>query len=62
MPIVRSRFAIGLGPLDCARDDVSICSYLLTQLWDQDWRQSIRVPCGMAVLVQVGSSDIASYS
>lgn len=37
---------------------LAICSYLLTQLLD--WQWSIRVPCGVAVLVQIGSSDTAT--
>ena len=55
-----SRSWYNYGPLDCARDDVlcAMCSYSFTQL--QDWWWSKRVPCGVAVLVQVGSSDAAT--
>ena len=55
-----SRSWYNYGPLDCARDDVlcTICSYSFTQL--RDWWWSIKVPCGVAVLVQVRSSDTAT--
>ena len=44
------------GPFDCVRDDVLCAATCWLTLRDWRWPWLIRVPCGMAVLVQVGSS------
>ena len=54
---VRSRSCCNYyGPFDCVRDDVLRAANCWLTL--RDWRRPwlIKVPCGMAVLVQVGSS------
>ena len=59
---VRSRSCCNYyGPFDCVRDDVLCAATCWLTLRDWRWPWLIRVPCGMAVLVQVGSSARDTY-